>query len=149
TALAAKRLPPPPVPLTLGTPALRASLDRVFARALDPEPEKRPASMEQLAEAIAHATRAAGSTALATARGDAVDTPAGARTSTLRRAEVRVATALVYRTDEVGPSASGEDLERIVVDAGGTPIGIGALQIAALFGVPVARGDDAEHAVRA
>ena len=90
-----------------------------------------------------------------------------------RRPEVRVATVLVFRCDALGDEAEedapfpdaadgdgvetrilpltvpGEDLERIVVDLGGTPIAVEALAITALFGAPVSLGDDAERAARA
>jgi tetratricopeptide (TPR) repeat protein len=142
--LAARPPPPPPLPATFGTPALRLALDDVFARALAPQPASRIPSMDRLAEAIAHAARPGGAH-LVTAR--ATQPPASSST-TSRRSEVRVATALVYRADEL-EAGTGEDLERIVVDAGGTPVTTSALEVTALFGVPVALGDDAERAARA
>jgi tetratricopeptide (TPR) repeat protein len=84
-----------------------------------------------------------------------------------RRPELRVATVLVFRCDEYGldrePAADdesvetrlvplavpGEDLERVIVDLGGTPIAVDALSITALFGAPTSLGDDAARAARA
>lgn len=151
TARASAQPLPPALPATFGTPALRDALDRVFARALGPDPTARFATMGELAEAIAHAVRTTGTAAVSTAHRDATSEPSiSSSSSGMRRAEVRLATALVYRSDALdGTSASGEDLERIVVDAGGMPVSTCALEITALFGVPSALGDDAERAARA
>jgi tetratricopeptide (TPR) repeat protein len=140
-AAAATSPHPPPLPASFGTPALRDALDQVFAHALHRDPEQRVASVELFTEAIAHAARVAGDNVRA-ASGDR----AASRPST-RRTEVRVATALVYRGDVA--SGSGEALERLVVDAGGTPITVAPLEVTALFGVPVALGDDAVRAASA
>ncbi|NVB82992.1 MAG: protein kinase, partial [Kofleriaceae bacterium] len=144
--LAAVPQRPPPLPVTVGPPALREALDRVFATALDPDPASRIASMALLSEAIAHAARADGPHVIAPRE---ASSDVGASTAPrTRRADVRVATALVYRADSLAVGAA-EQLERLVVDAGGTPVSVGALEITALFGVPTALGDDAERAVRA
>ncbi len=140
--LAAVPRRPPPLPVTVGMPALREALDRVFAEALDPHPASRTASMTLLSEAIAHAARADGPHVIT-----AGDTGAAAPTPT-RRAEVRVATALVYRADGQAAGGAAEQLERLVVDAGGTLVSVDALELTALFGVPSSLGDDAERAVR-
>jgi tetratricopeptide (TPR) repeat protein len=158
-AIAAERGAPPPVSSTLGAPPLRAALDRAFARALDPDPATRIATAEQLAEVIAEAARGAGTTLsssadLPIAEPRSMPTPT-APMPTVRHAETRVATALVYRTDRLRdstravPAASGEDLERIIVDAGGSPLTVSGLEITALFGAPLSLGDDAERATRA
>lgn len=152
TARASMHRLPPSLPATFGTPALRDALDRVFAKALNPDPANRYATMTELAEAIAHAVRATGSAATSTGRRQPGDENGLSSPSirNMRRTEVRLATALVYRSDALGDtSASEEDLERIVVDAGGMPVSVSGLEITALFGVPRALGDDAERAARA
>jgi tetratricopeptide (TPR) repeat protein len=152
-ALAEQRPLPPPVPERVGAPLLRDALDRAFVRGLDPDPRTRIASAEQLAEAIAHAARAGASAPIVRDPSATLEPQTTPVTTTRRLTEVRVATALVYRADRIAASPSagsaGEDLERIVVDLGGTPLDVGALEIAALFGVPVSLGDDAERAARA
>jgi tetratricopeptide (TPR) repeat protein len=100
------------------------------------------------------------------------DTIAGAqphtRATTTARAQVRVATALSFfcegeaepepprNTDEsiletrpIPLAISGDGLERIVVDLGGTPLEVDSHRIVALFGAPVSLGDDAARAARA
>jgi tRNA A-37 threonylcarbamoyl transferase component Bud32/tetratricopeptide (TPR) repeat protein len=144
-ALAAAPRRPPPLPVALGTKPLRDALDEVFAHALHGDPDQRVASLELFAEAFAHAAREGGAQVRAT-RSLQGDRPA--RTPSTRRSEVRVATALVYRSDAL-PAGAGESLERIVVDAGGTPIRVSPLEVAALFGAPVALGDDAVRAATA
>jgi serine/threonine protein kinase/tetratricopeptide (TPR) repeat protein len=176
---AEKRLLPPPVPEALGAPPLRAALDRAFTRALDPEPMGRLASADQFAEAISHAARNTSATVIASRGSGGGDTPAASTPattpSTIRRAELRVATVLVYRADRLRASTPdmrslaadstgdhptlpametltrgpAESLERIVVDAGGSPIAVSGLEITALFGAPISLGDDAERAARA
>lgn len=92
----------------------------------------------------------------------------GKRSSTTSRSQLRVATVLAFEctasppaaavptsahgqldTQAVPLAAAGDALERIVVDLGGTPLRVTATSILALFGAPVALGDDAIRAARA
>jgi tetratricopeptide (TPR) repeat protein len=91
--------------------------------------------------------------------------PSGRATTTpsSRRAEVRVATALhfkfagPFKLDDASQRGTNthtttglpEHLERIIVDLGGTPLEIEHGAVTAVFGAPVAFGDDAVRATRA
>ncbi len=95
-------------------------------------------------------------------------------TAAIRRPELRIATVLVFHCDAhttggetmavIQPNAvadptartqivpvelPGEDLERLVVGLGGLPLAVSDRSLTALFGAPVALGDDAVRAVRA
>src|SRR6185437_14818029 len=146
-----------PLPAEAAPPAVRAALDRALAQALDFDPSQRIASAERLAELIASAARGA------------LASPALAPKLERRGSELRVATVLVFRCDALGDSDAehddhvtdsgdtrlvplsvpGEDLERVIVDLGGTPVAVGALEVTALFGAPQSLGDDAVRAARA
>ena len=84
------------------------------------------------------------------------------RASSASRPRLRVATALALRVDpESGGDAGAgapapapleriqEAWERVVTDLGGTPLTVGPTGLTALFGVPLAHGDDAARAARA
>jgi serine/threonine protein kinase/tetratricopeptide (TPR) repeat protein len=106
------------------------------------------------------------------------ETPSTPTTGGARRREVRVATVLTFQCDAQTRSVDstvaaidttnatqdgagllgtqivpielpGDDLERLVVGLGGLPLDVGARTLTALFGAPVALGDDAMRAVRA
>ena len=173
--LASERTTPPPVPELLGPPALRAALDRAFGRALDSDPLARLASAEHSRD-DRHAPQREHDRGTRRGTGAHDRRPtvdASDHASTLRRRGA-VATVLVYRADRlrmssqelrvIAPDVGGEfptlpmgalvrtpaeSLERIVVDAGGSPIAVSGLEITALFGAPVSLGDDAERAARA
>jgi serine/threonine protein kinase/tetratricopeptide (TPR) repeat protein len=190
TVVAASRPPYPELPPELATAEIRAALDRALARALSPDPLLRTPAIERFTEAFALATRAGpglpatpgrpgttpGDTSPPTTdkRSTAVTEAGSVSGSTpARRPEVRVATALVWRSEEVAAraakgapppaiddtvdtgivtgvgSAAVESAERIIVDAGGVPIQIRPGELIALFGVPRSRGDDADRATRA
>jgi serine/threonine-protein kinase len=94
-------------------------------------------------------------------------TPTPTPTPTLghvaRRAEVRVATALHFRFSGAFRAADDlpatldtqtvtglpDHLERLIVDLGGTPLDVGPGAVTAVFGAPLALGDDAARATRA
>jgi tetratricopeptide (TPR) repeat protein len=163
---------PAPLPDEAAPPAVRAALDRALAQGLELDPGRRIASADRLAELIAEAARGV-SGAMQVPAGARLETdstglgPRAARSSR-RGPELRVATALVFRCDGMGADADaptdggaaddtraapvtapGEDLERVVVDLGGTPVEVSALEICALFGAPRSLGDDAARAARA
>ncbi len=193
------RPPAPPLPAAVGGSALRAALERVLAAALDADPARRLPSVDRLAEGLARALGEADDTgdaalapvrvveaALSQATAGTPPTPSALPSSpatpttgplaAMRRAEARVATALVFRAPPPGPAPApppppasaaeasssdgtvvldlalalpGDDLERVVVGLGGTPLVSTERSIIALFGAPVALGDDAVRAVRA
>lgn len=165
----ARRPPgPPPLPRGAAPPIARAALDRVFARALASSPHDRPDTADALAEEIARAARgdgadsgprvlaAAPAVSAAAARQTTVLAPlvpdgapsvrAPAAAPPTRTGEVRVATALCAA---LGRETEPDDVERIVVDLGGTPQSDDRGEFVALFGAPIAYGDDAARAARA
>ncbi|MEZ4366951.1 MAG: protein kinase [Kofleriaceae bacterium] len=161
TKAAFERPPYPPLPPEFATPSVRAAMDRVLARALASDPVMRTAAIERLAEALAQAARGAPTTTtsmpIAAFAGGEAPSLAQTQSGSIRRPELRVATALVYQGDSapspsvpgVTSTSPGEAWERVVVDAGGTPVRVTASDLVAVFGVPQALGDDAERAARA
>jgi eukaryotic-like serine/threonine-protein kinase len=144
--LAKNRPSYPGLPDSFATPAVRASLDRVLFRGLASDPHMRPPTIERLTDAFAHAARGAPlSLAVPGARQDRLSTQDSTTPMPLvRRTEMRVTTALVWYANR-GPKDT-EEAERIVVDAGGTPIRILPGEIVALFGATRSSGDDADRA---
>lgn len=136
----------PGLPPAFATPSARAELDRVLVRALAPDPNLRPPTMERFTDAFAHAARGAAlSHAVAGHQGERPTThDTTTPTGLSGRTELRVTTSLVWfaRRD----TRDIEDAERIVVDAGGTPIRVNPGEIIALFGATHSTGDDAERA---
>jgi tetratricopeptide (TPR) repeat protein len=154
-------------------PALaRGALEKVLARALEPDHEARFASAERFAEAISLAARGAGSDhpvpahpASAAVRTEA--TTIDDQTAPIEGAAPRVATGLHFRYAELRSAAeeelSGDEtrpldtaqlgdlegLERIVRELGGTVLPSPAGELIALFGAPRAHGDDVTRAARA
>ncbi|HTJ41774.1 MAG TPA: protein kinase [Kofleriaceae bacterium] len=171
TRRATTRPTPLPLPAETAPPSVRAALDRALAHGLDFDPAHRTAGAEQLAEMIANAARGAGTSARTRPIEDDAftpTTPGAVRVIARRGPELRVATVLVFRCEALGDaeaaadegssegdthlvplSVPGEDLERVVVDLGGTPVDVGAMEITALFGAPQSLGDDAARAARA
>lgn len=145
--LARKPPPYPALPAAFGTPLLRASLDRVLSRGLAADPMLRAPTIERFTDAFAHAARGAPASSglRATARPGTEDmaTPV----SIVRRAELRVTTTLAWFS--MRTARDTEDAERIVVDAGGTPIRVETGEILALFGASRSTGDDADRAAHA
>ncbi|HEU0029045.1 MAG TPA: protein kinase [Kofleriaceae bacterium] len=150
TQVANDRPPYPGLPEQFASPSVRIALDRVLARGVASDPAMRTASIDRFTDAFAHAARGAPLSVALTGRftGEApsqvVTTPP---VPVPRRAELRLATALMWRTDRA--RLDGEVLERVVVDAGGTPIRVGPSEIGALFGASRSTGDDAERAAGA
>ncbi|MCE9575884.1 MAG: protein kinase [Deltaproteobacteria bacterium] len=179
TRRASSRPKPLPLPATAASPAVRAALDKVLAHALDFDPLHRIGSADRLAEALATAARGGFGELRAAVRVDDEPTPTSAPSLAAptpvtrpgpKRPELRVATVLVFRCLALGSERDralapdeddggdtrlvplevpGEDLERVIVDLGGTPIAVEALAITALFGAPTSLGDDAARAARA
>jgi len=156
----------PPLPEHVAAPGPRAALERVLAAALASRPSERTASVAELAEGLAAALRvAAAPVAPAPVARPGAGTGGEAATAIAgrRRAEARIATVLAFHgaaattretappgQTSAGPSVEGtEDAERIVVGLGGWPVAVGPGTLTALFGAPVALGDDAMRAVRA
>ncbi|HEY5946421.1 MAG TPA: protein kinase [Kofleriaceae bacterium] len=139
----------PGLPDTFATPAVRASLDRVLFRGLASDPHLRPPTMERFTDAFAHAARGAPlSLAVPGRRQERLSTQDSATPAPLvRRTELRVTTAFVWYANR-GPRDT-EQAERIVVDAGGTPIRVVPGEIVALFGATRSGGDDADRAAHA
>ena len=143
----AKDPPPyPGLPAAFAAPAIRGALDRVLQRGLASDPHLRPATMERLTDAFAHAARGAPlSVSVPGRHQDRLSTHDSSTPAPLtRRTELRVTTALVWRANR-GPRDT-ELAERIVVDAGGTPIHVASGEIVALFGATRSAGDDADRA---
>ena len=141
--------PYPPLPVAFATPAVRAALDRVLARGLAADPLMRSATIERLTDAFAHAARGAPqSTGL---RARTVDRPTTQEATTpmplLKRTELRVTTSFAWLANR--SVRDTEAAERIVVDAGGSPIRVGPGEILALFGATRSTGDDADRAAHA
>jgi len=136
----------PGLPDTFATPAVRASLDRVFVRGLASDQHMRPPTMERLTDAFAHAARGAPlSLAVPGRRQERLSTQDSTTPAPLvRRTELRVTTAFVWYANR-GPRDT-EEAERLVVDSGGTPLHVGPGEIVALFGATRSTGDDAERA---
>jgi tetratricopeptide (TPR) repeat protein len=159
-----------PLPDETAPAAVRAALHHALAQGLDFDPTRRIASADLLAELVAEAARGAHAAPNPVAHDVAATSPRPAR----RGGELRVATVLSFRCDgttsgdagagagaspsepsfdgetRVVPSTgAGEELERVVVDLGGTTVEIGAHEITALFGAPRALGDEAARAARA
>jgi tetratricopeptide (TPR) repeat protein len=136
----------PGLPDTFATPAVRSAIDRVLVRGLASDPHMRPPTMERLTDAIAHAARGAPlSLAIPGRKHERLSTQDSATPAPLvRRTELRVTTAFVWYANR-GPKDT-EEAERLVVDAGGTPIRVVPGEIVALFGATRSSGDDADRA---
>jgi tetratricopeptide (TPR) repeat protein len=150
-ALQLAREPPPypPLPVAFGTLNVRTALDRVLARGLAADPLLRSATIDRLTDAFAHATRGAPQSHGLRAR--TVDRPTTAEVTTpmplVKRTELRVTTSFAWFANR--SIRDTEAAERIVVDAGGSPIRIGPGEILALFGATRSLGDDADRAAHA
>ena len=144
--LARERPVYPGLPPSFGTPALRAQLDRVLVRGLASDPNLRPPTIERLTDALAHAARGAPpSLSVPGRRSERLSTQDSVTPAALtRRTELRVTTSLVWFANR-GPRDT-EEAERIIVDAGGTPIRVTPGEIVALFGAMRSTGDDADRA---
>lgn len=144
--LARERPPYPGLPDTFATTAVRVALDRVLFRGLASDPHMRPPTMERLTDAFAHAARGAPlSLAVPGRTRERLSTQESTTPVPLsRRTEMRVTTAFAWYANR-GPRDT-EDAERIVVDAGGTPIRVAPGEIVALFGATRSSGDDADRA---
>lgn len=136
----------PGLPDTFAIPTVRGALDRVLLRGLASDPQLRPPTMERLTDSLAHAARGAPlSLAVPGRRQERLSTQDSATPAPLaRRTELRVTTALAWYANR-GPRDT-ELAERIIVDAGGTPILVQSGEIIALFGATRSSGDDAERA---
>ncbi|HEX5058134.1 MAG TPA: protein kinase [Kofleriaceae bacterium] len=136
----------PGLPDTFATAAVRASLDRVFVRGLASDPHMRPPTMERFTDGFAHAARGAPlSLAVPGRRQERLSTQESVTPVPLvRRTEMRVTTAFVWYANR-GPKDT-EEAERLVVDAGGSPIRVLPGEIVALFGAMRSTGDDADRA---
>ncbi|MCL4227344.1 MAG: protein kinase [Myxococcales bacterium] len=161
--LAADREVAPPLPPGVVEGARGAALDRVLRAGLRSDPADRLQTPAALAEGLARALRESaddgGAAVIAAGEVREPQTVGPAR----KRVEPRVATVLTFFTDEsTGPEtmaagetlatpehATGDELERVVVDLGGWPVAMSAGAVTALFGVPTSLGDDAMRAVRA
>ena len=151
----------------------RGALEKVLARALEPDHEARYQTVDRFAEAISQAARGAGSELampVHAAAGAAVRTEAPTvddQAAPIEGAAPRVATGLHLffaglraskqadlsgvetRRLDTGPLGALEDLERIVRELGGTVTSSSASELVALFGAPRALGDDVTRAARA
>lgn len=136
----------PGLPDTFAIPAVRSAIDRVLLRGLASDPQLRPPTMERLTDALAHAARGAPlSLAVPGRRQERLTTHDSAPPAPLpRRTELRVTTALAWQANR-GPRDT-ELAERIIVDAGGTPILVQSGELVALFGATRSSGDDADRA---
>jgi serine/threonine-protein kinase len=136
----------PGLPDTFATPVVRGALDRVLVRGLASDPHMRPPTMERLTDAFAHAARGAPmSLSVPSRKQERLSTQDSTTPGPLvRRTELRVTTAFVWYANR-GPKDT-EKVERIVVDAGGTPIRVVPGEIVALFGATRSSGDDADRA---
>jgi tetratricopeptide (TPR) repeat protein len=150
--LAHERPPYPGLPEAFAPASVRGALDRVLGRALASDPQMRTATVARFTDAFAHAARAAPlSQAVSGGAIGGSNEPVPSITPVaMRRSEVRIATALVWQTDE--HELDMEAIERVVVDNGGTPLRASPGEIAALFGAARstgAGGDESERAARA
>jgi serine/threonine-protein kinase len=150
-ALELARQPPPypPLPVAFGTLNVRTALDRVLSRGLAPDPQMRAPTIDRLTDAFAHAARGAPQSSGLRAR--TIDRPTTAEIATpmplVKRTEVRVTTSFAWFANR--SIRDTEAAERIVVDAGGSPIRLGPGEILALFGATRSLGDDADRAAHA
>ncbi|HEY5928583.1 MAG TPA: protein kinase, partial [Kofleriaceae bacterium] len=136
----------PGLPDTFATTAVRGALDRVLQRGVASDPHVRPPTMERLTDGFAHAARGAPlSLAVPGRKHERLSTQDSTTPAPLvRRTELRVTTALVWYANR-GPRDT-EQAERLVADAGGTPIRVVPGEIVALFGATRSSGDDADRA---
>lgn len=146
--------PPPPLPEPAAPAPIREALDRVLAAGMAPRPDDRIGTAAELAERLAAALRPV--------EGAPAPRPLATVAAPRRRAEARIVTVLAFHADagpfastgrtdseRTGPGSAVEHGERIILDLGGWPLASGPGGWTALFGAPVALGDDAARAVRA
>lgn len=163
----------PPLPRSGYPERVHRALSTVVDQVLCSDPEERVESASRLARALADAARG-GEELLSGPLASVRRSESSVTSTSVVRAQLRVATALTFLRQDASlqtwdslslatPSASfdsmssdvwlapgvAERLERVILDLGGSTLVLRDDAVVALFGAPVAHGDDVVRAARA